>query len=236
MIWAIDQDTAHHDALHGLLGEFSHRGLDGGTDDETLSDYYSQFTGQDCMVTVKCYSGNPNETDEDYHCPSGYRGVALAHNPVQRWPFERDGECEEGEWRVICCPKDSMPIGCSWNGEPDRSVIGCTGTCGPGYYELNTDTHVDKEGEEPCYGGHRSLCCETTDIIDSCYWTRCDGPFEQQESPECRDGYKWMAYRHDKADGDGLCREEYGINGSPLIPPFKSSLCCPEESAFDQCN
>ncbi|KAI6779878.1 uncharacterized protein J7T54_001966 [Emericellopsis cladophorae] len=84
MIWSIDQDTAQYDALHGLLGELSTGGLDGSTDDETLSDFYGQFTGQDCMVTVRCSSGSMSETHEDYDCPSGYRGVTLAHNPVQR--------------------------------------------------------------------------------------------------------------------------------------------------------
>jgi Glycosyl hydrolases family 18 len=217
MVWAVDQDTNEYDAMHALFGDFSHLGLDRGTSDELLSDYYSQFTGQDCMVTVKCASGNSKETHEDYHCPEGYREQTLAHDPLQRWPFARDGDCEEGFYRVVCCPKESMPRGCSWNGDPVRSVIGCTGKCGPGYYELNRDTYVDFRGEEPCFQGHRSYCCESTKIIDDCYWTDCGGPFTVGESPECKSGYEWIAYRHDKPDGDGLCRETYGHNGSPLI-------------------
>lgn len=110
-----------------------------------------------------------------------------------------------------------MPVGCEWNGAPERSAIGCTGSCSEGYYELNSDTFVDYEGTEPCYQGSMKLCCQSTKIIDDCYWTDCDGPFDSLESPDCKSGFDKITYRHDKPDDDGLCREIYGNNGSPHI-------------------
>ncbi|KAI9146996.1 Killer toxin subunits alpha/beta [Paramyrothecium foliicola] len=235
MIWAIDQDTSDYQALHGLLGDFSHTGIDKGMSDEDLADRYAQYTGQDCFVTEKCTSAG-SQRDPKERCPSGYKAVALAHDPVQRWPMPLDGDCEEGEWRLVCCPTDAMPLDCSWNGDPVRNVIGCTGQCGSGYFELNSDSYVDYRGEEPCYQGSKKLCCESTKILDDCYWTDCEGPLFDDEFPECRAGYERQTYRHDKPDGDGLCREEYGNNGSPHVEPFKSSLCCPKERMFEQCN
>ncbi|KAL8903161.1 MAG: hypothetical protein Q9207_004110 [Kuettlingeria erythrocarpa] len=50
MIWAIDQDTQNHDALEGLLGDFSSSQLQGGSLDAmaaaALSDAFGAFTGQ----------------------------------------------------------------------------------------------------------------------------------------------------------------------------------------------
>lgn len=73
MIWAIDQDTQNHDALSGLLGDFSGSQLEGGNiDDKTaaaLSDAFGAFTGQNCFVTPTCTDGTDGQKQKDQICP-----------------------------------------------------------------------------------------------------------------------------------------------------------------------
>ena len=40
MIWAIDQDNQNHDALSGLLGDFTSSQLEGGGKDKPLAPFY----------------------------------------------------------------------------------------------------------------------------------------------------------------------------------------------------
>lgn len=225
MIWAIDQDTGDWKAMNELFGDYSSLELDGLNHDsaEKLSDMFGQYTGQNCFVTPRCTKDGDGEKGADQVCPSGFQSVATAHNPKQRHPMKLEGDCAKGWYRHVCCPKKSLPKQCEWNGEPERNVIGCTGKCGPGTFELNSDDAADAKGNKMCYQGSRKLCCQSTKLIDDCEWHSCQGPLFPDENPKCNgDDWDFVAWRHDKPDGDGLCREEYvspvdGKKGSPLI-------------------
>ena len=245
MIWAIDQDTGSSDAMNQLFGDYSHLELDGLDDDsaEKLAGLFGQYTGQQCFVTERCTKDGDGEKGQDQVCPSGYQSVSTAHNPYQKMPHKLSGDCAKGWYRNICCPKTSLPKSCEWNGEPVRSVIGCTGHCGKGTFELNQDTAVDAKGEKMCYQGTRKLCCQSTKLLDDCFWAPCQGPLQWQtdEPPTCPSDSDFVAWRYNKPDGTGLCREEYvspvtGTKGSPLTKPFRSALCCPKGRGFSNCN
>ncbi|KAK1841138.1 Killer toxin subunits alpha/beta 1 [Colletotrichum chrysophilum] len=244
MIWAIDQDTSNFTAMGELFGDYSHLQLEGLDHDsaDRLSDLFGQFTGQDCFVTEKCTDGTSGERGAGQVCPAGTMSVETAHNPLQRHPMPLSGgTCKKGWYRHICCPKSSMPQDCEWNGEPERNVFGCSGKCGPGTFELNTDTAMEPKGNKQCYSGKRSLCCRSTKVIDDCIWSGCQGPLSPSQNPECPDGYDYQTYRYNKPEGVGLCREEYvspvsGKKGSPLMEPFKSALCCPKGRSYSNCN
>ena len=243
MIWAIDQDTGNWTAMGELFGDYSSTELHGlnGDSAEKLHDLFGQYTGQDCFVTPRCTDGSKGEQGPDQVCPGGTMSVDVAHNPQQRHPKPLYGDCSTGWYRHICCPVKSMPKHCEWNGEPERSEIGCSGKCGDGTFELNEDTAIDAKGTKQCYQGNRKLCCQGTKIIEDCVWSPCQGPLSGSQNPECEEGYEYQAFRYDKPDGVGLCREEYispvdGSKGSPLMEPFKSALCCPKERSFGKCN
>ncbi|KAK0717316.1 hypothetical protein B0T26DRAFT_675641 [Lasiosphaeria miniovina] len=146
MIWAIDQDTGQYDALSGLLGAgvVANGLLQGGSlSDAQKTNLVNQFGA---------YTG------QDCFRPGFYVG----------------GTCPEGSFRYICCPTFSMPKNCQWNGAPIRSEVGCSGFCGADQFQLNIDTYVDATADEgPCYDGHRSLCCDNTEILNQCPWTGC---------------------------------------------------------------
>lgn len=128
---------------------------------------------------------------------------------------------------------------CEWNGAPERNGIGCTGSCGPGKFELNQDTAADASGFRQCNYGTRKLCCQSTKLIDDCNWTGCDGPLFPDESPACPDGTVKIAHRYNRPDRDGMCYETYndGKGAHPnVFKSFKSSLCCPKEHSFGNCN
>jgi chitinase len=244
MIWAIDQDTGNFDAMSQLFGDYSGLELDGLDNDsaEKLSDLFGQFTGQDCFVTERCTKDGDGEKGKDQVCPAGFQSVSTAHNPYQKAPHKLSGDCDKGWYRHICCPKTSMPKSCEWYGEPVRSVIGCTGHCGEGTFELNQDTAADAKGTKMCYQGTRKLCCKSTKLIDDCFWNTCQGPlaWQRDEAPQCPENTDIVAWRYNKPDGTGLCREEYvspvdGKKGSPLTKPFRSPLCCPKGRGFDHC-
>ncbi|RYP19213.1 hypothetical protein DL767_009698 [Monosporascus sp. MG133] len=239
MIWAIDQDTPEFKAMGELFGDYSHLELDGlnGDTAEKLHDMFGQYNGQDCFVTEKCTDGTADERGPGQVCPAGYMSVETAHNPLQRYPHKLGGECKEGWFRHICCPKNSMPHDCEWVGLPERSAFGCTGQCGPGTFELNQDDAKDAKGEAMCYQGTRKLCCRSTELFDnSCYFEKCQGPLLETEFPTCIGGWDYYTFRHDKPKDDGLCREEYGTRGSPYTKPFKSGLCCHEDRPFKNCH
>lgn len=62
MIWVIDQDTSDYDAMHALFGSFP---LDGGKSDEELANEFEQYTGQNCIVTEKCFGGGSKGPDQE---------------------------------------------------------------------------------------------------------------------------------------------------------------------------
>lgn len=237
MIWAIDQDTSEYDALSALLGDYSGLELEGADSDskEKLHDLFGQFNGQDCFVTPRCTDGSDKEQGDQQVCPAGYMTVDTAHDPEQKFPHKRYGDCAKGWYRRICCPSNSMPKSCEWKGAPERNVIGCSQGCGEGTFELASDTALNAKGTGICGYGRRSLCCQSTKLMDDCFWNDCQGPLLPLDEPTCPKGYEWTATRYNKPGDKGLCRETYGDHGSPLKEPFKSALCCPTEEAWKNC-
>ncbi|KAJ9481815.1 hypothetical protein VN97_g11646 [Penicillium thymicola] len=244
MIWAIDQDTQDYDAMHALLG---HAAMDdvltrGGelSDDqkENLSNEFASYNGQNCFVTELCTDGRAKESGPLQKCPSGTSSVSTAHAPLQM-PSAHGlvGQCSEGWYRHVCCPNNQIPSNCAWNGEPIRSEIGCSGKCGNNQFELTTDPFVDALGEKQCFQGHRSLCCDSTELLNQCFWSGCQGPLFPYQSvgdldtEGCPDGYKSVASRYDTNSGD-WCSLEFS---SPLHDRFKQGLCCPKSKGFDNC-
>ncbi|KAL8782914.1 MAG: hypothetical protein Q9213_005026, partial [Squamulea squamosa] len=100
MIWAIDQDNQNHDALSGLLGDFSSSQLEGGgLDDKSaaaLSSAFGAYTGQNCFVTPTCTDGTDKQKQKDQVCPSGTMSVSTAHTPLQAPGHDLHGTCDEG--------------------------------------------------------------------------------------------------------------------------------------------
>ena len=244
MVWAIDQDTSDWQAMNELFGDFSDLQLHGLDEDsaEKLHDLFGQYTGQDCYVTQRCTDGSKEQQDSNQVCDDGDMVVDIAHTPQQSKPRFWLGGCAKGWYRRICCPKASMPKNCEWNGAPERNEIGCDGKCGAGTFLLNIDTALTATGDTgTCVYGVRTLCCQGTKLIDDCFWNDCQGPLSPSEKPTCPAGYDYQAFRYNKPDGKGLCREEYvspvsGDKGSPLMEPFKSAFCCPKGRSFNNCN
>ncbi|KAI1658123.1 putative bacteriodes thetaiotaomicron symbiotic chitinase [Daldinia decipiens] len=243
MIWALDQDNSRFEAYNGVMGDTSLLELEGsGLSPEAtaqLADQFAAYTGQNCFVTPRCTDGSPKEQGPQQVCPGGYQSVSAAHTPRQVQGHDYFGECSEGWWRNICCPKDALPKNCRWVGAPERSEIGCSGSCGSTQFELNADSYLDAKGEKSCYYGTRSLCCDSTELISDCYWSPCQGPI--LTNPECNDGYTFEGYRLDKPDGTPWCSDTYispvgGIKGSPVHGSFRSALCCPEKQAWTNCD
>ncbi|GAB1317703.1 chitinase [Madurella fahalii] len=221
MIWTIDQDTNDFKAFGDLMGDYSHlqlQGLDANSAQE-LSDLFGQYNGQHCYATERCTKDGNDQKGAD----------------------QLKGDCTVGWYQHICCPKKQMPKNCEWNGDPVRNVIGCTGRCGPGTFELNSDTAVDARGNQECHQGSRKLCCQSTKLFDDCFWDkRSQTPYADDDHPECPEGTEYVAWRNDKPDGSGMCQEEYvfptsGQKGSTLKEPFRSSLCCPKGRGFGNC-
>lgn len=244
MIWAIDQDTQNHDALEGLLGDFSASQLEGGNlDNKTataLSSAFGAYTGQSCFVTPTCTDGSDGEKQNEQICPSGTLSVATAHSPLQAPGQNLHGVCSDGWYRHICCPTNAVPKNCAWHGAPIRSQSGCSGKCGSNQFVLNTDTYIDAKGQGSCYTGTRDLCCDSTQIIDDCFWTACQGPLAEATQPSCPSDSDYQTYRYDQDNGD-WCSSTYispldGSIGSPLHDPFKRAFCCPKGKGFRNCN
>ncbi len=245
MIWALDQDTQGHDALEGLLGDFSASQLEGGNlDDQTataLSSAFGAYTGQNCFVTPTCTDGSDGQKQHDQVCPSGTSAISTAHAPLQAPGYHLNGDCSTGWYRFICCPTNAMPKNCEWNGAPVRSEFGCSGFCGSSQYLLNTDTYISYSGEGACYTGTRALCCDSTEVIDDCFWTACQGPLSPSTQPSCgTDDFEFQTYRYDQDNGD-WCSSSYispigGAVGSPLHDRFVRAFCCPKGKGFSNCN
>ena len=244
MIWAIDQDTQNHDALEGLLGDFSSSQLEGGSLDpkaaKALSSAFGAYTGQNCFVTPTCTDGTDGQKQQDQVCPTGTRSVSTAHNPLQAAKHDLYGTCDEGWFRYICCPEKAMPRNCEWNGAPMRSAFGCSGSCSSSQFLLNTDTFVDDKGQGECYTGTRDLCCDSTEALTKCHWGDCQGPIASLGPPTCGDDEELVTWRFDQDNGD-FCSAIYqsplgGPLGSPLTDRFKRAFCCPKGKAPGHCN
>jgi chitinase len=245
MVWAIDQDNGEFDALTGLIGEdlfsLQMKSNEDSRSSDVLADAFAAYTGQNCFVTDRCTDGSSHEKNPDQVCPSGYLSVSTAHNPLQATNKERHGDCDEGWYRQICCPKDAMPKSCEWNGAPERSEFGCDGKCGSNQFKLNQDTALDAKGEGQCFTGARFLCCDSAAIFSTCDWTDCQGPLVEEDPTTCPTGTGYKTYRFDKPNGKPWCSDTY-ISPVPGYPPgsphktkFKSGLCCDSDQSFKNC-
>ncbi|KAL8852651.1 MAG: hypothetical protein Q9221_002411 [Calogaya cf. arnoldii] len=126
-----------------------------------------------------------------------------------------------------------MPKNCKWNGAPERSAFGCSGSCSKTQFLLNTDDYVDDKGVGECYYGRRNLCCDSTEVFDSCYWTTCRGPLLPLDPAECdRPDDEYMTSRFDDTNGD-FCSASFN---SPLTDRFKRGFCCPKGKGHKKCN
>jgi len=165
MIWAIDQDNHDYQALSGLLGDEAITGaLLQGNDLTTaqlseLASEFAAYTGENCYVSPKCTDGRSSDTLLEQHCAAGFTAVETAHAPYQNPTLYKASPetCLEGSYHYVCCPTKAIPKNCAWNGAPERSQFGCSGTCGHDQFQLNTDTYTDARGEKSCSTGHRKV-------------------------------------------------------------------------------
>ncbi|KZF20522.1 glycoside hydrolase family 18 protein [Xylona heveae TC161] len=226
MIWAIDQDTSDYQALGGLLGEDAMQDslITGGelSDSEKsgISSEFAAYTGQNCFVTPVCTDGTKGQKGPDQICPSGYTSVSTAHAPSQAPNHTIKGDCSEGWYRYICCPTQAMPQNCQWNGNPERSEFGCSGTCGSDQFLLNTDSYTDPLGHGQCYMGNRNLCCDSAEVLNECFWTDCQ---DDTDGATCPKNSVLQTWRYDE-DGGAQCD-----------PGQARSFCCPSSDTYSNC-
>ncbi|RHZ63588.1 uncharacterized protein CDV56_105060 [Aspergillus thermomutatus] len=238
MIWSIDLDTQDHQAMTGLFGEAAMEGAlrDTGLDPEEaeqLASDLSAWTGELCYTTPTCTDGSRDQRGPDQVCQSGYTAVEMAHAPVQKnGDFPMHGECAENWWRYICCPTKAMPQNCGWVGAPERSASGCDRGCGASQFELNYDTYIDAKGQRNCYTGERSLCCDSTEILNKCHWTGCDlVPVGSQ----CGSDEVSVGMRYDDDKG-GLCGTAWMGAVRDNDRRQYREFCCPKSDAFANCD
>jgi hypothetical protein len=244
MIWDLGLDTANYDALIGLFGQDA---VSDGLQDSSLNPEeekqlafdLSAYTGQNCYVTPDCTDGKTDTSAS--RCKSGYSSVAVGRSlRSDRNVGGFATYCPEGSWHQICCPSKAMPKNCEWIGAPERSAFGCNGGCGKTQLELNQDLSVDQYGKADCVSGHRSLCCDSTLILQKCHWTDCDWEPESNENGLCGDDEKQVAIRYDEDDGTTMCKCQTGMgNGGsqgPTTHQYFRSFCCPKDDAYEKCS
>lgn len=210
MIWELGLDTANNDALIGLFGEDA---VEAGKRDSSLNPAerdrlafdLSAYTGQNCYPTVECMSGQRSQV-----CKAGYSSVATGgafkYHVVEHKIAEQLAACTEYPTRQhICCPTKAMPKNCEWLGAPYSRIFGCHGNCGESQFELNADTYyldTDEDGYKTCGTGHRSLCCDSTDILQKCKWTSdCYWSPDDDKNGNCDTGMVQVAKRYDAENG-----------------------------------
>jgi hypothetical protein len=181
MIWSLDQDTYDWQALGGLLGKDVASGdlLTGGSMSNTtateLATLYSAYTGSDCYIT-ECKDWNTGQ------CKTGYSVLDYVHSGSLGMSEDPDTKlCKTGkegdddaQYRMICCPTNAIPEGCTLEGVNDSGFCSSGGSsCGSGKYELVSGSYADRMGETFCMGGKRSLCCNTDADLEKCSWRKC---------------------------------------------------------------
>ena len=187
MIWAVDLDTYDWQALSGLLGESVDGAslLSGGNNTgETASELakdYSAYTGTDCYVT-DCVDVGKGQ------CKAGYSVLEYVHGGTYgtieapdtklcKTGDDIETEDSDAQYRLICCPEEAMPSGCTWSGgDPDGFCSGGgSDFCGDGKFELIEDSWTERWGGSKCVVGARSLCCDSNTELELCSWTSCGG-------------------------------------------------------------
>jgi hypothetical protein len=240
MIWDLGLDTANYDALIGLFGqEAVSDGLQDSSlnpdEEKKLAFDLSAYTGQNCYIAEECNDGK--SSDPRAICKVGYSSAALGHDlrsmhKETLWAKS----CYKGEYHHICCPTKAMPKNCEWIGAPERSAFGCDGKCGKSQFELGQDFALDPYGNGLCGSGHRSLCCDSTPILQKCHWTDCD--WTNDSNGLCASNEVSVATRYDKEEYT-LCKSQTGLgnggSGGPTTHQHFRSYCCPKEDALEKC-
>ncbi|KAH6655949.1 hypothetical protein BKA67DRAFT_675964 [Truncatella angustata] len=195
MIWAVDQDTYDWQALSALLDDDVNGDslLTGGSETTStkkeLATAYSAYTGADCYVT-DCFASGKGQ------CQTDYSVLEYVHDGSYGVIENLDDDiCDEGDYRMICCPTSAMPEGCLWSGDDtlygDGMCAGGTSAfCGTGKYELIQDSWTESTGDTKCVVGARSLCCNTNTELELCSWTDCMGSC----SDDLPYAYKYESY------------------------------------------
>ena len=146
-----------------------------GSNAEELSQIYSAYTGTDCYIS-DCVDWNSGQ------CKTGYSVLDYVHDGSYGMIEDSDSTvCKTGkegntdaQYRLICCPTDAMPTGCTWEGAENGQCSGGSSTCGTGRFELVADSYLDRTGSTSCIEGSvRSLCCNTDPALEKCSWTAC---------------------------------------------------------------
>lgn len=182
MIWAVDLDTYDWQALSGLLEQTVDGNdlLNGGplskSEKKSLVNDLSAYTGAECYVS-DCVDRNTGQCKKGYsvldylHSASG----GMLQNPDKHQCHAGDESNEDAQYRMICCPTNAMPEGCTWEGANEYGL--CTGnstTCGDDKYELVADSYSDRTGSVHCLINQRSLCCNTNSDLNKCHWSGCE--------------------------------------------------------------
>lgn len=73
------------------------------------------------------------------------------------------------------------------------------------------------------YTGARDLRCDSTQIINNCFWTDCQGPLATTTSSLCTGDSDYQTYRYDQDNGD-WCSSTYDLLWTaPSDPDFMIS-------------
>jgi hypothetical protein len=243
MIWDLGLDTANYDALIGLFGEDAvSAGLQDSAlnpdEEKQLAFDLSAYTGQNCYVSTVCTGGKSDA--KEALCKAGYSSAAVGHtlrSGHQEAIFAQG--CPKGQFHHVCCPTKAMPKNCEWVGAPERSVFGCDGKCEKSQFELNQDLSLDQYGNADCGSGHRSLCCDSTPILQKWHWTDCD--WTSDSNGNCASDEVSVATRYDDDDNNRfMCKTQTGMgNGGQtgtITHQHFRSYCCPKSDPLEKCS
>ncbi|KAL7937884.1 glycoside hydrolase family 18 protein [Trichoderma chlorosporum] len=174
MVWSVDQDDTHLNALRGLLGKdisgIAATSAKAATSATAAGSWASQ-NGQDCAET-DCLS--------DSDIGSWGSDFAIAPNGG---PFK--DSCGSGKNKYIICPVDAMPSSCQWRG--GESGKACHGQCHGGEVTLFQSNHATVKCLKP---GKQTFCCQSNTwntLVGSCAWSNDN---------TCPSGKIWVAERN----------------------------------------
>ncbi|KUI70319.1 Chitotriosidase-1 [Cytospora mali] len=240
MIWAVDLDTYDWQALSGLLdksvdgSELLSGGSQSNETQEELATAYSAYTGTDCYVT-ECVDVNKGQ------CKAGYSVLEYVHagtygtikapdTDTCKTGTNLESENSDAQYRLICCPTQSMPESCIWGGGNDNGL--CTGGgssfCGEGKYELIQDSWTERWGAEKCVSGARSLCCNSNTELELCSWTSCGGSCPSDKSYANKYETLWPGSNL-KPRADECLQGDEDDQGELAL------FCCPAEDTYKNC-
>ncbi|KAJ5204380.1 bacteriodes thetaiotaomicron symbiotic chitinase, partial [Penicillium cinerascens] len=142
-------------------------------------------------------------------------GAAL-QNPDSKQCKSGSETDDDSQYRMICCPTDAMPEGCTWEGASEFGLFsGNSSTCGENKYELVADTYNDRTGSIQCLINQRSLCCNTNSLLTECHWSGC--------ADSCPTDWTTNEWGNLNPDESESCPDLY-------------SFCCPSSDTYKNCD